>query len=480
MSIAVIGWQIFIFVTIFISERNRGWVAAFWVLWTLVQVYALPLSVIQFLTIFLGYKLAGSDQGKEPAAQDSPRTENSEAKSMRAQSSKLDLQMHEKEYSAAATEKHLKFMAGINEYRNSSPEIRESFDTSLARLEAAIAARSKHQPTVDAPAEAKPIDPQRTSIAQLLNSLQEKDSNSPVTNMKGMQEDTGKSSVQMPVACTESTDNREQADENSAYITRHNFRKISTFYLQPDGNISIDKIFSVIYDRDLSEVLNQKEAVRLYVQKQAMEKKFSSIRVEKRAFSKKYAFSVAPPKFHKKRDCPFITADFSNYLVPPAIEALGEDKVKEFQEYCEAHRKKFDGKPDDVFWAHVGIRFNVHISPEKVLYGNSGISDVEKIGVDELHKSINETISQLLSLIGNTSKASALTNLRYAPNIKIALSSVQDEKAKEEISEFFRLKAGLANYLFELYKKQAGYNSYILPMTLLKACGLEPCKGCCV
>lgn len=479
MSIAVIGWQIFIFVTIFISERNRGWVAAFWVLWTLVQVYALPLSAIQFLTIFLGYKLAGSDQGKKPSAQDSQRTENSEAKSKQAQSSKLDIQMHEKEYSAAATEKHLKFMAGINEFRNSSPEIRESFDASLARVEAAVAAaRAKHQPRADTPAEAKPMDPQRTSLAQLLNSIQANNSNSPATNMSGMQ-DNGKSPVQMPVACTESTESRDQADENSAYITRHNFRKISTFYLQPDGNISIDKIFSVIYDKDLSEILNQKEAVRLYVQKQALEKNFSSIRVEKRAFSKKYAFSVAPPKFHKKRDCPFITADFSNYLVPPAIEALGEDKVKEFQEYCEAHRKDFDGKPDDVFWAHVGVRFNVHINPEKVLYGNSGITDVEKIGVDDLQASINETISQLLSLIGNTPKASTLANLRYAPNIKIALSSVRDETAKEEISEFFRLKADLANSLFELYKKQAGYNSYILPVTLLKACGLEPCKGCC-
>ena len=58
MSIAVIVWQLFIFFTIFISGSKRGVVALFWVLWTLVQVYALPLSIIQFLTIYISYKLA--------------------------------------------------------------------------------------------------------------------------------------------------------------------------------------------------------------------------------------------------------------------------------------------------------------------------------------------------------------------------------------------------------------------------------------
>ncbi len=58
MGIAVIGWQLFIFFTIFISGRKRGWVAAFWIIWTVAQVYALPLSVVQFFTIFMAYSLA--------------------------------------------------------------------------------------------------------------------------------------------------------------------------------------------------------------------------------------------------------------------------------------------------------------------------------------------------------------------------------------------------------------------------------------
>jgi DNA helicase-4 len=60
MGIAVVVWQLFIILTIWISGKNKKWVAAFWVIWTLVQVFALPLSILQYGSIWLGYKLAGT------------------------------------------------------------------------------------------------------------------------------------------------------------------------------------------------------------------------------------------------------------------------------------------------------------------------------------------------------------------------------------------------------------------------------------
>lgn len=58
MGIAVIAWQLFILFTIVISGKARGWTTTFWVIWTVAQVYALPLSVVQFFTIFLAYSIA--------------------------------------------------------------------------------------------------------------------------------------------------------------------------------------------------------------------------------------------------------------------------------------------------------------------------------------------------------------------------------------------------------------------------------------
>lgn len=65
MGIAVLVWQAIIFLTIVFAGRSRrGWVVAFWVIWTIVQVFALWLSVVQFATIWFAWSLFAN---KEPA-----------------------------------------------------------------------------------------------------------------------------------------------------------------------------------------------------------------------------------------------------------------------------------------------------------------------------------------------------------------------------------------------------------------------------
>ena len=60
MTLAILAWQALIFITILLAGRHRGWVTAFWVVWTAVQVVALPLSVLQFCTIVAAFLLARS------------------------------------------------------------------------------------------------------------------------------------------------------------------------------------------------------------------------------------------------------------------------------------------------------------------------------------------------------------------------------------------------------------------------------------
>ena len=68
MTIAILIWQAIIFITIAASGRARGWVVAFWVVWTIVQVATLPLSVIQFATIAIAYSLFKSNKAKAAIA----------------------------------------------------------------------------------------------------------------------------------------------------------------------------------------------------------------------------------------------------------------------------------------------------------------------------------------------------------------------------------------------------------------------------
>lgn len=66
MTIAVLVWQAIIFFSIALAGKARGWVVAFWILWTILQVFALWLSVIQFGTIWLAWSLFA--ERKKPAS----------------------------------------------------------------------------------------------------------------------------------------------------------------------------------------------------------------------------------------------------------------------------------------------------------------------------------------------------------------------------------------------------------------------------
>lgn len=72
MTIAVLIWQAIIFLTIACSGRWKGWITAFWVIWTIVQVATLPLSVIQFGTIALAFFMFGSSKPKAIPASPCP------------------------------------------------------------------------------------------------------------------------------------------------------------------------------------------------------------------------------------------------------------------------------------------------------------------------------------------------------------------------------------------------------------------------
>lgn len=264
----------------------------------------------------------------------------------------------------------------------------------------------------------------------------------------------------------------------SAYVTKYNFKNISSSLTQTNGNISIDKIFSLIYEQSLSDILNHPEAIHLYVQKQMLAGNFQSFHPVKKRFNPNYVFIVNNPKFHKNNNCKFLSADFSNYLVPPEIKALGHEKVQEFQEFCESKKKEFEGKSDDVFWAHVGVRFGIHISPQPILYENSGIQDIGNMSIEELQHQINNTLKNSLKMLEDEGSAAIIKNYRYAPPTQSTLSKISNPERKSVVEQFFKLKLGLINSLFELYKKQTRSEGYILPINLLKTLEFEPCKGC--
>ncbi|MEJ2802534.1 UvrD-helicase domain-containing protein [Comamonadaceae bacterium PP-2] len=65
----VLAWQAIIFLSIALGGRKRGLIVGLWVAWTILQVFAWWLSVVQFGTIWLAWMLFGE---KTPIAKDAP------------------------------------------------------------------------------------------------------------------------------------------------------------------------------------------------------------------------------------------------------------------------------------------------------------------------------------------------------------------------------------------------------------------------
>lgn len=71
----ILAWQAIIFVSIALGGSKRGWIVAFWVVWTLLQVFALWLSVIQFGTIWLAWSIFGNKAPRVDPAPLPPRVD---------------------------------------------------------------------------------------------------------------------------------------------------------------------------------------------------------------------------------------------------------------------------------------------------------------------------------------------------------------------------------------------------------------------
>lgn len=262
------------------------------------------------------------------------------------------------------------------------------------------------------------------------------------------------------------------------YITQYNFKRLAGFCVQPEVSLPLEKLFSAIYERNLAEVLNTKEAENLYIQKEMLENRTNHLRTFKQVFSSNYVFAVGVPKFHKDTSCKFLKLPFSNYLVPQEIKQLGDDKIKEFQDFCESTKEEFRDKREDVFWAHVGAKFRVHIRPEAILYDNSGVQDVSQFKVDELRNNINSQIDNIVGLANTPDGAVAMKSYRYAPATQRVLSQIHDSEMAAIVKQYFRAKREIISSLFEMYKKQANVSDCALPVPILRACGLEPCSAC--
>lgn len=263
----------------------------------------------------------------------------------------------------------------------------------------------------------------------------------------------------------------------TAFVTRHTYKKLVGNCLL-SGDWSLDSIFEELYEQSLKSILNNNEAVKLFTLKKAMSGDISKLESKKQYYSRNYIFKINPPKYHRNDTCKYLHSNFVNFEIPPQIKAMGPDKIIEFQEFCGSIREKYKDKPDDIFWAQVGARFRVQISPKSVEYANSGINPVEGMSVLELKKTIGTIYQECIDQLESDEIGEELAKYRYAPHYNKVIGNIKDEKAKDAIINYFKMKWKIVDLIFELYKENSALDGYILPIILMKSMGLDECSGC--
>jgi hypothetical protein len=262
----------------------------------------------------------------------------------------------------------------------------------------------------------------------------------------------------------------------TAYVTQSSYKRLARFLI-PDGKVSLDRIFELLFEQSLREIINDREARDLHTKMLMVGQQFEDLKMQRRDFSSQYVFSVGQPKYHKAPDCKYLKSDFKNYLVPPQITELGPEKVREFQEFCEANKKVLESKPD-AFWAIVTMKFKVHVAPLPVTYSNSGVQDISQMSVEELRAWILESIEEAHQMLRDPESGEFVRRMRFARHSKQAFSKVESESLLKAAKAFFDLKWKIIHSLFELYVKQSGLTDFAVPVSLLEAAEFEPCRGC--
>lgn len=278
------------------------------------------------------------------------------------------------------------------------------------------------------------------------------------------------------------------------YVSRYNyFNAIDRLARSGEKKPNLSEAIAGLSRFSLRDVLNNDEIVTLYQHRSTLEivRRWADCGTEidrneirdflqrqERFFVRQYVLKVNTPRYHANQDCEFLKASFENFETPPEIAVLGDDKVSEFQEFCDSEWPAFKDKPVNVFWAHVGAHFGgLPISPKEISYtsrdGSEGVQNIEDL---------EHEIRRAAEDFRDYARSNSLNGYVYAPPKRLytytkdpALTGAR----RQVFSELLKLKKAIKILVFNFHRVELDMPEGLLSGELLEALGFLPCKACC-
>ncbi|MEP6907992.1 MAG: hypothetical protein ABI858_08450 [Pseudoxanthomonas sp.] len=279
------------------------------------------------------------------------------------------------------------------------------------------------------------------------------------------------------------------------YVSKYNYFKSLDRLARASGDKpDVSEAIAGLSQFSLRDILNSEEIVIMYQQKTTLglvkQWADSGVKIDaeairadlakrERFFVPQYVMKVNTPRYHTKHDCEFLKASFENFETPPEIEQLGQDKISEFQEFCDKEWPRYRGDPIDIFWAHVGSHFRVSISPKEVSYMSE--EDPESVR-DRSASELIEEVHQEAKRLRTYAESNGVSNLLYARGqhlYSLTKSYAVDVARKQVLVELLKLKKAIKMLVFNFHRIELEMPEGLLSDELLEALGFLPCKACC-
>ncbi|MBS1584499.1 MAG: hypothetical protein JSS82_02950 [Bacteroidetes bacterium] len=200
--------------------------------------------------------------------------------------------------------------------------------------------------------------------------------------------------------------------------------------------------------------------------------------------TKKYVYREQQPSYHTYKDCPRLSADFTNFELPGEIAEKGDAEIERFRAWFKENENLLS-KPE-IFVMRLQIAFGITYNPKAINYENSGFDDFKNYSVKELEDTIDNLLRKSAQFYHTSSKhetilrrfskmsATAFTNMQYTFND----TGYSEEEIKELLQEYHKkFKLPLKKLLIEYYRVKLNPDLQFAE-NLLEALGFKKCGNC--
>lgn len=279
------------------------------------------------------------------------------------------------------------------------------------------------------------------------------------------------------------------------YVSTYNyFKSLDRLARAGESKPDLSEALAALSRFAVRDVLNNNEIVLMFQHKTALaqvkEWADSGVKIDavamradlerrERYFVPQFVMKVNTPRYHAKQDCDFLKAAFENFETPPEIAQLGDDKIKEFQEFCDREWPHYRNRTIDIFWAHVGSHFRLSIAPKAVSYSSD---EAPESVDDQSEQGLLEEIRREAERLRGYAQSNGLSHYLYAPPKSLYARTRDtrlDAARRQMFVELLKLKKAIKMLVFNVHRIELEMPEGLLSDELLHALGFLPCKACC-